>query len=149
MQRFRQINGKGPYPMYLLITLIFAVVTVTAQDEIKFSCYPMNPPMIQGEEKFLKLNFRNDGHLEANLYGMSGNVVDLSRLANLKNAFYTHDSTTASATWMKDGNPFAQLSLAYFGSWWGGILRTHAEIDLGTEKVRSDFELEFRCREVR
>jgi len=134
--------------MVTFFSLMLLSLTALAADEIQFSCYPLNPPRVQGEEKFLKLKFSSDGSVSTKFYGMSGDVIDFSAIATMESSHYSHDASTASATWKKDGSPFVQLSMAYFGSWWGAILRTYVDISLGSESVASDSELEFRCQEA-
>lgn len=134
--------------MLAFFAFLFLALTTHAADEIQFSCRPLNPPKIQGEEKFIKLKFSSDGNVSTKFYGMSGDEIDFSVVASTQSSYYSHSSSTASATWTKDGSPFAQISLAYFGSWWGAILRTYVEISLGSELVVADSELEFRCKET-
>ncbi len=134
--------------MLVYFSFLFLALATPAADEIQFSCRPLNPPKIQGEEKFIKLKFSADGKVSTNFYGMVGDVIDFSVVASTQSSYYSHNSSTASATWAKDGAPFAQISLAYFGSWWGAILRTYEEISLGSEVVAADSELEFRCQET-
>ncbi len=138
--------------MLLLLTIlqIFSLAPIQARAEIaliEFRCRPLNPPKIQGDEKFLKVRFYETQDVWAEFAGMAGPATDLSKLAPITRAYYSHDSSSASASWKNENGDLANLSLAYFGSWWGAVLQISQDMSLNNESIPSGSSFDFRCEE--
>ncbi len=134
--------------MFLLLTILQFVTQVQAETPlIEFRCRPLNPPKIQGEEKFLNVRFYKTQAVRAELAGIAGPATDLSALAPISQGYYSHDSSSASANWKNERGDLAQLSLAYFGSWWGAVLQFSQDISVDSERIPSGSSFDFRCEE--
>lgn len=134
----------------MLLLLILVQIFTHAQAktvQIEFRCRPLNPPSIQGEEKFLKLRFYEQKGVWAELAGIAGPAVELSTLAPIAQGYYSHDSSSASANWKNENGELAHVSLAYFGSWWGAVLQVSQEFPLYNENIPSGSSFDFRCEE--
>lgn len=108
---------------------------------IRFECKPIQPPLIQGDERFAKIAIEDGGQKASLLVaGLAGPFKDVTSGFLFRRAFYSHDESSAFADWTDhSGKEMVSVYLAYFGTWWGAIIKLNAISE----------ELELRCEEIR
>jgi|GEM_PF-4044971 len=111
--------------MKTLALLLFTLLPLEAR-AAKFNCEPIEAPKQQGDERFYKIEITSQA-ASIELADMAGPYVSLTQPFKLQNSFYSDTEVNASATWVQGRETAIELSLMYFGSWWGGNLRVNLE----------------------
>lgn len=132
----------------ILFSLLLFLSTAPAQaaDSMAFDCQNYHPPSQQGEERFLKLDFRG-GKASLELAGMAGPSIRVDELLVADGANYSDDSTSANAGWANSQGNVVQVSLVYLGSFWGGNLRFNQAFSAKGLEFAMGEETDLRCVE--
>jgi hypothetical protein len=98
-------------------------------------CSPLTPPAQQGDERFYRVEL-SPAAVRFEVADLTSPFTDFNEGHALLSSYYSDNDSFASASW--EGG--AALSLAYFGGWWGGSLRTPGPSGASEE-------LDLRCEE--
>lgn len=133
------------------MAFLFAIlmsISAQAADAISFTCVPHGPVKMQGEERYVNLDFLASGKARLLVADSVSPYASIGEGLEGR-ASYSHTESSAYAGWFDRGTEVASISIVYMGSWWGAIL--HFSRDVSTPRLNfpAGTELELRCTESR
>jgi hypothetical protein len=130
--------------IFKIVSLLFVISSHA--DSMGFECKNYYPPEQQGEEKFVKVDFKN-GTAELKIAGIVGPFVSLDSFLSLEKFRYSHSESSAIAQWNNAKGEVVSLSLVFLGSFWGGNMHFTQAIDLESLSFKAGDSIDLRCVE--
>ena len=153
MAPHHQKLSKGMKMKAAITTLVLNFWLILSQpsfaaDSMNFDCQLLGRAPQQGTERFVKAQFLADGSAELFIADLVSPFEKIIQAKKLKRAHYSHSSSSAGALWLDEAeNNLASLNLAFFGTYWAGMVQFHQDANTASLTFKKNEEIELRCAE--